>query len=52
MSLDQYLQTAFSKIRRQKDIDLSIFSNTTKMFEHPNIMKNDLHYLSCYFVLN
>jgi len=46
------IRTAFSKIRRQKDINLKSFSNITKMFKHPNIIKNDLHYLICYFVLN
>jgi len=44
--------TAFSKIRRQKDINLKIFSDINKMYEHPNIIKNGQHYLSCYFVLN
>jgi len=31
--------TAFSKIRRQKDINLKIFSNITELFVHPNIIK-------------
>jgi len=46
------IRTAFSKIRRQKYINLKVFSNITKMFVHPNTIKYDIHYLSCYFVLN
>jgi len=42
------IRTAFSKIRRQKDINFKIVSNITKcMCVHPNIIKSYLRYLSC-----
>ena len=35
------IRTAFSKIRRQNDINLKFFSNITKKIIHPNIIKNN-----------
>ena len=42
------IRTAFSKIRRQKCIILFFVINITNMFVHPNIIKDDLHYLSVF----
>jgi len=46
------IRTEFSNIGRLKDISWKLFSNITKMCVHLHIIKSDLHYLSCYFVLN